>query len=73
MGAKAAHLATLRAAGFPVPDGAVLPAALLAGWRSGGAPPPEVERCVKEIVDSFTGAALAVRSSADARPASRRS
>lgn len=66
VGAKAAHLATLRAAGFPVPDGAVLPAALLAGWRSGGAPPPEVECCVKEIVDSFPGAALAVRSSADA-------
>ena len=40
VGRKAAHLATLRAAGFPVPDGAVLPAALLAGWRSGGAPPP---------------------------------
>ena len=66
VGAKAAHLATLRAAGFPVPDGAVLPASLLAGWRSGAAPPPEVERCVKEIVDSFPGAALAVRSSADA-------
>ena len=66
VGAKAAHLAELRAAGFPVPDGAVLPASLLAGWRSGEAPPPEVERCVTEIVASFSGAALAVRSSADA-------
>ena len=40
VGAKAAHLATLRAAGLAVPDGAVLPASLLAGWRSGAAPSP---------------------------------
>jgi rifampicin phosphotransferase len=66
VGTKASHLAELRAAGFPVPDGLVLPATLLAGWRAGAAPPAEVERAIEEVVASFEGAALAVRSSADA-------
>ena len=66
VGGKAAHLAQLRAAGFTVPDGVVLPASLLAGWRSGAAAPPEVERAVREIVGLFSNAGMAGRSSADA-------
>lgn len=66
VGAKAAHLAELLAAGFPIPDGAVLAMELLAHWRAGAAPPPAVERAIEEIVSTFDGAALAVRSSADA-------
>lgn len=66
VGAKAAHLAELLAVGFRVPDGAVLPMELLADWRSGTAPPPAVESAIEEIVAGFDGAALAVRSSADA-------
>jgi pyruvate,water dikinase len=69
VGGKAAHLAQLRAAGFTVPDGLVLPAALVAGWRAGTVPPPDVERAVAQAVDAFAGAALAVRSSADAEDA----
>lgn len=66
VGAKAAHLAELRAVGFTVPDGVVLPASLLAGWRAGAAPSAAVERAIEEVVTSFEGVALAVRSSADA-------
>lgn len=69
VGGKAAHLAQLRAAGFPVPDAVVLPASLLAGWRAGTDPGPEVEAAVAGAVDRFAGAALAVRSSADAEDA----
>jgi pyruvate,water dikinase len=69
VGSKAAHLAQLRAAGFAVPDGIVLPSALLAGWRAGTAAPQEVERAVAEAVAAFAGRALAVRSSADAEDA----
>ena len=69
VGGKAAHLAQLRAAGFTVPDGVVLRTSLLAGWRTGTNPPPEVQAAVAEAVDGFAGAALAVRSSADAEDA----
>ena len=69
VGSKAAHLAQLRAAGFTVPDGIVLPSALLAGWRAGTSAPQEVEQAVTEAVATFAGRALAVRSSADAEDA----
>ena len=69
VGGKASHLSQLRAAGFTVPDGIVLPASLLAGWRAGTNPPPEIRRVVAKAVDGFAGAALAVRSSADAEDA----
>ena len=69
VGSKAAHLAQLRAAGFTVPDGIVLPSALLAGWRAGTPAPAEVEHAVAEAVATFAGRALAVRSSADAEDA----
>lgn len=69
VGSKSAHLAQLRAAGFTVPDGVVLPASLLAGWRAGTTPPPEIQAAVAEAVAAFAGAALAVRSSADAEDA----
>lgn len=66
VGAKAAHLAELVAAGHRVPDGLVLPVSLLVQWRSGSAPPAAVARAVRQIVDAFDGVPLAVRSSADA-------
>ena len=66
VGAKAAHLAELRAAGFAVPDGVVLPADLLAGWRAGADPSPAVERSIADVVATLGGGPLAVRSSADA-------
>jgi rifampicin phosphotransferase len=66
VGAKAAHLAELRAAGFPVPDGVVLPASLLAGWHAGAAPCPVVERGIEDVVATLGAGPLAVRSSADA-------
>jgi phosphoenolpyruvate synthase/pyruvate phosphate dikinase len=69
VGAKAAHLAQLRAAGFTVPDAVVLPASLLAGWRSGTTAPAEVQRAVADAVGAFPGRRLAVRSSADAEDA----
>lgn len=69
VGGKAAHLAQLRAGGFPVPDGIVLPASLVAGWRAGTDAPAEVERAVAEAVATFGNAAMAVRSSADAEDA----
>lgn len=69
VGSKAAHLAQLRAAGFTVPDGIVLPSALLAGWRAGAPAPDEIKRAVALAVAAFPGQALAVRSSADAEDA----
>lgn len=69
VGSKAAHLAQLRAAGVTVPDGIVFPSALLAGWRAGAPAPHEIEQAVAEVVAAFPGAALAVRSSADAEDA----
>ena len=69
VGSKAAHLAQLRAAGFTVPDGIVLPSTLLAGWRAGAPAPHEIKQAVAEAVAAFPGQALAVRSSADAEDA----
>lgn len=66
VGAKAARLAELRAAGFTVPDGIVLPWSLLETWRAGEPAPPDIARSIADIVTSFGGVALAVRSSADA-------
>ena len=66
VGTKAVHLAALRAADFPVPDGMVLPASLLAGWRAGAAPSPSIELAVEEVVAGFASNRLAIRSSADA-------
>ena len=68
-GGKAAHLAQLRAAGFRVPDGIVLPGQLLAGWRVGEVPPDAVVQAVAEAVAELPSVALAVRSSADAEDA----
>ena len=66
VGSKAARLAQLRAVGFLVPDGVVLPASLLAGWRADTAAPVVVRRAVEQAHAYLGGGAFAVRSSADA-------
>ena len=66
VGSKAARLGQLRAAGFPVPDGVVLPASLLAGWRADTLAPAAVIRAVEQTISYIGDGPLAVRSSADA-------
>ena len=66
VGAKAAHLARAAGRGLPRPGRCRAPrlAARRVARRRGAS--PQVERCIEEVVASFEGVALAVRSSADA-------
>lgn len=63
VGGKASTLARLRAEGFAVPPGVVLPVDLLAGW-DGGDPLDDVRAAVEAAVASLRSGPLAVRSSA---------
>ncbi|HUG85847.1 MAG TPA: PEP/pyruvate-binding domain-containing protein, partial [Euzebya sp.] len=63
VGRKAATLARLRAAGFAVPDGAVLPVELCRSWTAGSPPPDPVDAALQTLVRRFVGP-VAVRSSA---------
>jgi len=65
VGSKAARLALLKRAGFPVPEGVILPAALLASWRPTAPAPNAVRSAVEQAVGYLGDGALAVRSSAD--------
>ncbi len=61
VGSKAAGLARLRAAGFDVPDGVVLPVGAAEAWPS-GPPPDEWRRAVQDACATLDGP-VAVRSS----------
>lgn len=63
-GRKATVLAQLRRAGFPVPDGIVLPVELVSGWSGVQEAPEPVRAAVRLALERFAGAAVAVRSSA---------
>ncbi|HUG85814.1 MAG TPA: PEP/pyruvate-binding domain-containing protein, partial [Euzebya sp.] len=63
VGRKAGTLARLRAAGFAVPDGAVLPVPLCRTWPVGAPPPTAVETALQDLARRFDGP-VAVRSSA---------
>ncbi|MCB0964576.1 MAG: hypothetical protein KDA98_14950, partial [Acidimicrobiales bacterium] len=62
VGSKAAGLARLRAAGFPVPDAVVLPVGLARAWPDG--PAPDDLRGAIDRACATLGGPLAVRSSA---------
>jgi len=65
VGSKASRLAQLKTAGFSVPEGVILPAALLASWRPTAPAPDAVRSAVEQAVHYLGDGALAVRSSAD--------
>lgn len=62
-GAKAATLAKLTAAGFPVPEGVVLTTAAFAEFASDGVLPAEVAASLEDALARFGDQSLAVRSS----------
>lgn len=70
VGGKAAELARLRADGYPVPDGVVLPASLLAGWVPNEECPDHVRSAIETAINRLGGVAVAVRSSADSEDGS---
>lgn len=63
VGAKAANLAKLTAAGFPVPDGVVMTTTAYAEFAAGGALPESVATSLAAALAGFGDRPLAVRSS----------
>lgn len=63
-GGKAAHLATLRASGFDVPDGFVVEVSAWRRWTESGIVPPDVAETVTRAWRSLGAGPVAVRSSA---------